>query len=152
MAIVLQNELSQFINDIWGSFLKLPLSQSDKTFKPEGQGNTLASCIHITGAWHGSVTLYCSTDLAKKISTAMTSIPMEDLTFEEIQDVMGEIVNMVAGNVKSLLPQPSTISLPSVAITDFDLRIPKTEMINTVTFECAQNLFLLSLLQEKDGQ
>ena len=152
MAIVLQNELVQFVNNIWDSLLKLPVSPSDKIFKPEGQGNTLASCIHITGAWQGSVTLYCSTDLAKKIATTMIPIPMEDLTTADIQDVMGEIVNMVAGNVKSLLPQPSAISLPSVAITDFDLRIPKTEMINTVTFECAQSLFLVTLLQEKNGQ
>ena len=150
MDIVLKDELVQFVNNIWDSLLNIPITPTEKTFKPEGQGNTLASCIHITGAWQGSVTLYCSTDLAKKLATAMISIPEEELTFSETQDVMGEIANIIAGNIKSLLPQPSSISLPSVAITDSDLRIPKSKLVNTTTFECAQSLLLVTLSQEED--
>ncbi|NIV71438.1 MAG: chemotaxis protein CheX, partial [Calditrichae bacterium] len=62
--------------------------------------------------------------------------------------VMGEITNMVAGNVKSLLPMPCAISLPSVAITDYDLHHPRSQPITTVNFNCEGIDFLVTMLEE----
>ena len=38
----------------------------------------------------------------------------DSLGLEEVQDALGEISNMIAGNIKPLLPGASRISLPSV--------------------------------------
>jgi len=34
---------------------------------------------------------------------------------EDVADAVGELVNMIGGNVKSLMPGPSVLSLPVVA-------------------------------------
>jgi chemotaxis protein CheX len=40
---------------------------------------------------------------------------MDELADSDIADAVGELANIVGGNVKSLLPPPTTLSLPVVA-------------------------------------
>ena len=59
----------------------------------------------------------------------------------EVVDALGEIANMVGGNVKSMLPGPSTLSLPSVV--QGQLSVPGTRMVREVQLSWrAQPLFV----------
>src|SRR3546814_11558410 len=42
-------------------------------------------------------------------------LAMSEITPEDVTDAIGELVNMIGGNVKSLMPEPSILSLPMVA-------------------------------------
>ncbi|MDH5763304.1 MAG: chemotaxis protein CheX [Nitrospinota bacterium] len=149
MIIQCQAEISQFVTDIWSSFLNMPVIQTDKAFEPQGKDNTLAACIQITGEWQGTVTVYAPKELGKKIASSMYALDESSIDDQQVQDVMGEIANMIAGNVKSLLPTPCSISIPSVAVTDFDLHHPKSETITTVNFLSDNLPFLVVMLQQK---
>ncbi len=148
MTIQCQAEISQFVTDIWSTFLNMQVSSTDQPFKPEGKENTLAGCVQITGEWQGTVTLYAPKDLGKKIAASMYALGESEIDDQMVQDVMGEITNMIAGNIKSLLPTPCSISLPSVAVTDYDLHHPGSEPLTTVNFVCGTLPFLVVMLQE----
>jgi chemotaxis protein CheX len=54
---------------------------------------------------------------------------------DEVCDAFGELTNMVAGNIKALLPAPSSISLPTVAFgSHYDLIVVGTEPVQTAAF------------------
>ena len=148
MAIECEAEISQFVADIWSTFLNKKVSVTDKPFKPEGKNNTLAGCVQIAGEWQGTVTLYAPRELSKKIAAVIYGLDETEVDTKQTQDIIGEITNIIAGNIKSILPVPCSISLPSVAITDYDLHHPGSQTLTAVNFTCEGLPFLVAMLQE----
>ena len=149
MTTEYKEEISQFVTDIWSTFLSAKAFPTDKLFKPKGKENTLVGCVQITGEWQGSVTLYAPKEIGKKVAATMYSLGEAEVEDQQIQDVVGEITNVLAGNIKSILPAPCSISLPCVAVTDFDLHHPGSEMLTAVSFECEGLNFLVVLHHKK---
>lgn len=149
MNIECEEEISQFVTDIWSTFLNLKVSTTDQDFKPNGKGNTLAGCVQITGEWQGSVTLYAPKEIGRRIAAIMYSLDEKKVEDQQIQDVIGEITNVLAGNIKSILPAPCSISLPCVAVTDFNLHHPGSEMLSAVNFTCEERTFLVVMHHKK---
>ncbi|WGX97855.1 chemotaxis protein CheX [Nocardioides sp. L-11A] len=70
----------------------------------------------ISGGWQGVVTVELAEALARRLTVRMLALPADQTaTDSDVADAVGELVNMVGGNVKSLMPGPSTLSLPAVA-------------------------------------
>jgi len=149
MLIECEEEIRQFVTDIWSTFLNMKVSPTETPFKPKGNGNTLAGCVQITGEWQGSVTLYAPKELGKKVAATMYGLDEAEVVDKQVQDVIGEITNVLAGNIKSILPAPCSISLPCVAITDFNLHHPGSEMLTAVNFDCEDLAFLVVMHYKK---
>jgi len=70
----------------------------------------------VSGGWAGVVTVELDEGVAQQLSARMLALPEgEPVADGDIADAVGELVNMVGGNVKSLMPGPSVLSLPAVA-------------------------------------
>lgn len=149
MSIECEEEIRQFVTDIWSTFLNMKVSPTETPFKPKGNGNTLAGCVQITGEWQGSVTLYAPKEIGKKVAATMYGLDEAEVVDKQVQDVIGEITNVLAGNIKSILPAPCSISLPCVAITDFNLHHPGSEMLTAVNFDCEGLAFLVVMHYKK---
>lgn len=75
-----------------------------------------SSSVTVSGGWHGVVTVELDEEVAQQLSARMLALPDDDPVSDgDIADAVGELVNMVGGNVKSLMPGPSVLSLPTVA-------------------------------------
>jgi chemotaxis protein CheX len=96
---------------IWNAYLgadaENPLVRSEERGSPE-----VVASISVTGSWDGHVVVGCSEVAAISIAATMLDLDPDDVTPADILDAAGELVNVVGGNVKSLLPQPSLLSLP----------------------------------------
>lgn len=68
--------------------------------------------IDITGRWNGTVTLAVPDELGRRAAAAMFACDPDAVRAEDIEDAVAELANMIGGNVKSLLPGPSELSLP----------------------------------------
>lgn len=77
-------------------------------------GEAVTASVEITGAWNGSVHLTCSRAAARCAAAAMYALDDEVVGESEIRDAVGELVNVVGGNIKSLVPAPTDLSLPSI--------------------------------------
>lgn len=148
MTIECETEISQFVTDIWSTFLSIKVSPTDKPFEPQGKDNTLAGCVQITGEWQGTVTLYAPREIGKMVAATIYGLNETEVDNQQVQDVIGEITNILAGNIKSLFPAPCSLSLPSVAITDYKLHHPGSQTLTAVNFDCKGLPFLVVLLQE----
>lgn len=143
----IEPEICTYTQSIWESILGLQTVPVDTHFKTNEKDATLAGCVHIMGAWEGTVALQCPTSLARKAAAIMFGVKEDDASMEQILDALGELTNMTGGNIKSNLPEPCYLSLPAVAVTDYTMHIPGTELVTVVNFECQGKNFAVALLK-----
>ena len=111
-------DVHAIVDQVWSSFLGdaeplLPSFDADGAFPAD---DTWSAAVSIHGGWTGTVTIELSHGLAFALTRLMMAMeesePLED---GEVADAVGELVNMIGGNIKSLMPGPSALTLPVVA-------------------------------------
>lgn len=125
-------DINALTMQVWESVLCLPIEAE----APDSSDSELhvVGLVHITGGWEGSVLVRCTRPLARSITETMFGMDPGEASADEIADALGEIANMIGGNIKSLVPGPSQLSLPTVVDYDY-LSFPLSE-------ECAHSAFL----------
>jgi chemotaxis protein CheX len=101
-------------SDVWTSFLANhePLEWSPA---PLADPEVMRASVDIRGEWDGAVTLEMAPAAAH--TAARTMLTTREVDHEDVLDALGELVNMIGGNIKSLLPSGSTLGLPMVSST-----------------------------------
>lgn len=108
----------------------------------------VSGTVEISGAWSGTVVLHCTPAMARHIASAMFEVDPAAATQDEIKDVLGELANIFAGNVKPLLPGPSRLSLPFADVIARSVEIHPGE---EAWLECQGEPFVVKVLNE-DGR
>src|SRR5690242_11280874 len=80
--------------------------------QPPLPSDTMGSSVEVRGAFRGRVTVACSSALARVLAAHMFGRTDVEVTDTDILDAVREMANVIAGNVKGLLPVPSDIGLP----------------------------------------
>jgi chemotaxis protein CheX len=111
--------VTEITSSVWTAFL--PEEEGILPFHAAPASSTLTGSIHISGTWNGLVSLTCSAEAATRATASMLATPPGEVDPSDVLDVVGELVNIVGGNIKGLLPPPSDLSLPSV--TDGSLHV-----------------------------
>jgi chemotaxis protein CheX len=141
-------EIEQLTMSIWDSILKLPIEPDASSPLPAGD-RTMSACVHITGAWNGAVALSCGTGLASAAAGIMFGLGQADPATADMQDAMGELVNMIGGNVKALLPGTCQLSLPAVVEgSDYSVRVPGSRVVARVPMRSGTHMLNVSLLEK----
>jgi chemotaxis protein CheX len=89
------------------------LHQPDKPAAVE-EAHGIVGTVRLRGTWNGVVALACPMELARQAAAIMFAVEPGAITEEQARDALGELTNMVAGNLKSLLPGPTSLELPTV--------------------------------------
>lgn len=110
---VTRHELCSAIQMVWTSVVGTELTPSDTATSPATEANPLTSSIDISGEWTGKLLVECTRDLATAAAAAFFD-GAEGLEEADLEEALMELVNIIAGNIKSLLPAPSAIALPEV--------------------------------------
>ncbi|MDA8263163.1 MAG: chemotaxis protein CheX [Actinomycetota bacterium] len=106
-------DLGEIVESIWEVFLADggPIRHAERTeFEP-----AMTASISISGAWNGLVAIGFSAQAARWSAAHMLGIPLEDLRDADVVDAVGELVNVIGGNVKGIVDAPTDLSLPVVA-------------------------------------
>ena len=142
-----ESDITQIAYSIWETLFSVPLDRAPDGSALPADTPLMTGCIQIDGAWKGAVMLQCPQALAERLSAELFQ-PDGASSPEEGHDTIGELTNMLAGNVKALLPEPSRISLPAVAQgADYDLRVMGTRVEAAVPFICLEQLLVVTLLR-----
>jgi chemotaxis protein CheX len=75
--------------------------------------DAVSSWVDVVGPWTGSVVLTCARSTAEELARSLLkehAPPVLDA--EDVEDALGELANVVGGNVKGILPGPSVLGLP----------------------------------------
>jgi chemotaxis protein CheX len=112
-------ELLAIAEMVWTSYLD-PVGEHplvvDGVPDPGAGKAVVMATVAISGAWHGRVLLSFSPVAAGRAAAALLGIEEgDDVSDGDVADAVGELANIIGGSVKSLMPQPTALSLPSVA-------------------------------------
>jgi chemotaxis protein CheX len=139
------DDLEVITREVWMSFLDgdpAGLVAAGDVLEDE----RVTACVHLSGAYTGSIMLQCSPVAARAAAAALFTMPVEQVTDVEIVDAVGEIANMVGGNVKSMLPAPSALSLP--AVVHGTLAVPGARVVREVQLTWRNQPLAVSLWQQ----
>ena len=110
---IIYSSIRDVTEELWRTTLhrELELSATEERV-PEHRPLVVVS-VHLSGGWNGSVSVVVSEPTSWEIARLMfPGLPEEALSYELVVDAMRELANMTGGNLKSLLPATSTLSLP----------------------------------------
>jgi CheY-specific phosphatase CheX len=108
----------------------------------------VTAAVYFAGAWRGAVLLECTRRQARKFARLLMSIGPSAMIDEDVRDSLGELANMLAGNLKSVLPSGVVLSMPSVIEgSDYSLQICGKRSIERVPFWSTEDIFGVTLVE-----
>jgi len=106
---------------------------------PRGPEGDVVSLVGFVGQWTGTGSVCCNSKVARKISGLMLLTEFDDVN-EEVLDAIGEVTNMIIGNLKDAL-EPALgqlgLSTPTVIHGEhLRARNLNGERWTTISFDC----------------
>jgi chemotaxis protein CheX len=130
-VVVSENDLAEMVDQVWMSYLD---PEGLHPLIPTGdhaQPSEVHSSVSITGSWTGHVVYASSTTAARKAAAAFLAMEPEEVSPEDLSDVLGELANIVGGNVKAMVRPGALLSLPQVVLApESTTKYPNAERIS----------------------
>lgn len=107
------------VMEVFDMMLSMDLEFQEQVAQQYMYGDRVLGSINLVGKVMGIVTLQVSENLARFMTAEMQGVePVEIESMDEIKDVIGEVLNMIGGNLKSNLCDAGlTCSLSTPALT-----------------------------------
>lgn len=145
---LLDTDITRIVQDVWSAMLGLDVEPA-RLLEPATSSEIdtdahMTGSVTITGASDCVVALQLQRRPARTFAAAMFGLEPDDVGDDEVVDALGELTNMVGGSIKSLLPEPSWLSLPAVSNGQaIQLRVPGAEDTHAVALHSAGERILL---------
>jgi chemotaxis protein CheX len=143
--------LAQIVESVFTTMLDLEVTITNKPWIPDG--DRMTSFVHLTGDWSGAVMLECSRRQACLFAGRILLMDPPDTVDDDVRDVLGELANMIGGNMKCTMPMGVCLSMPTVMDgSDYDLRICGSKLQKRQAFNCADGPFWVTVLATEGDQ
>ena len=142
------SELAQIVEYVFRTMVCLEVSESDQSWIPCGE--RLTATIHLAGDWNGVLALGCGHKQACAFAARFLSMERPEMVDDVVRDVLGELANMIGGNLKCVLAGGLRLSMPSVVDgTDQILRVCSAGTRERLVFESLEGVFSVAVLREE---
>lgn len=140
------DDIDETVRAIWDTMLELPLERDNPQSCPLAP--FITAVVVLDGSFDGAIEVGCGPTMARRITQAMFANEQQPTT-EDIGDALGEVANMIAGNLKSALPGHNSIGLPIVAFgSDYELSIPGASQVGLVCYRSDGECLRVTLMQQ----
>lgn len=147
--LVAEHDVAVLIDEIWMTTLGLATQRIEPGQAPlPTSAETFDGIINITGDWQATVALQIPKVLAAHVAAVMFHLePGTAPTTEDMQDAIGELTNMLGGNIKALLSGECHLSLPAVVEgRGYTVRVPSSHIAERVAFVCQGHQAVVNLM------
>ncbi len=111
MTVVSIEDLETITQSVWSTMLDDELGEA----RPGPVEASYVGVVRLSGAFEGAVSLHLSAGVVRRAAALLFSASPDEVGDESVRDSVAELTNMVGGNVKCLVPQPTKLGLPDVA-------------------------------------
>lgn len=142
-------DIGRIVEDVFLTMTNRKVAFSSESAQP-GHGGVTAA-IHFAGTWKGAVLLQCNLQQALVFTNRLVPV-LQPTTFDaDVRDALGELVNMIGGNLKSVLHPGVALSMPSVVEgADYALHLCCEKPATTAVFASDTGPFTVTLVQTLD--
>jgi len=143
-----RESITQIIKSVFSTMVMLevedhyPLKEKVVAFR-----DTMTSMVGMAGSHSGILAIHCPRSLALKITSNMLGMEVQEID-DDVNDAMGEIANMVGGDVKHIFSPGGAdinLSIPTVIYgSEYVLESMSSSESLVIPFDCAGERFLLS--------
>lgn len=144
------------LTDLFSTMLRLDVVRTPLESKPLNGEPHVAGVVGFTGRLTGVIYVHTTASFARRLTATLLQMPESEVTEEEmISDAMGEIANMLVGQVKSRLcdrGMPCVLTVPSVVRgSNFSVEAVSSSKGCLMSFKAdTQRLLVQCLLQPND--
>lgn len=147
MQLLADIDLGEVTESVWTSMLGFEIATTDESYDAAHDGRFLVGCVQITGGVDAAVLIEVPEPLGRQLAVTMFGTDEPGIADDEIWDALGEMANMIGGNVKGMLSGQSALSLPTVAEgRDYRVVVPGGGVMQALTYRCEQWLMRVQLI------
>jgi chemotaxis protein CheX len=144
-AEVRKEMLVRTVGSVFITMLGLDVSPSEIPRRPAG--DLLTSYVRLSGDWNGAVLLECTRQQACRFAGMILSTNPPDTVNDDVRDVLGELANVIGGNMKCVMATAAHLSMPTVIDGgDDSLQVFGSKARERLTFESAEGNFWVTIL------
>ncbi len=116
-AAIDRETVVEVMSDVWSSFLHDTsiFEAAQPSADDETSPDRIVASVCVDGPWCGAFLVTMRAPAGRQVAAVLLGIDSADVSNPDMYDAMGEVANVVGGNLKTLLPPPSALSLPVVA-------------------------------------
>ncbi len=153
-------DIAAFVNnamtDVFDTMLDMEVKISDADSHPEMDGNRIVGSVGFAGKVLGSIYIHVTDTFARFMTAAMLDMELDEIEGdEEVEDVIGELSNMIGGNLKSRLCDAGLnceLSIPSITSgSNFKVEPVNWARRDRFAFQCRQHTGLLEIYIKSGG-
>ena len=116
-----------------------------------GAAGLLTAAVYLTGEWNGAACVHVEPAQACAFAGRFLGMPAEDSVSDDVRDVMGELANMIAGNLKCTLAPGIRVSVPSVTDgAEYSVRVCRASTVCRSGFQTDAGPCWVSLIEAED--
>ena len=109
---ILTSALAQIVESVFETMMSLEVTECETPWFPSG--DRLTSALHLAGEWNGAVLLECDRRQACRFAGRFLSLDPPGTVDDVVRDLLGELANMICGNLKSTLAPGAVLAMPEV--------------------------------------
>jgi chemotaxis protein CheX len=138
-------ELAKIVESVFEAMLGMPVFECGTPWFPNGE--RLTAVLHMAGGWNGVVLIECDRRQACHFASRFLSMDLPEIVDDVVRDVLGELVNMIGGNMKCILSPGIQLSMPSVVDgSDYCLRVCGAVVRQQLAFQSAVGPIWVTIL------
>jgi chemotaxis protein CheX len=142
--------MSQIVESVFITMLNLEVVPSGIPWAPSD--DQMTAVVHLAGNRNGTLLFECNRWEACRFTGRFLSMEPPDTVNEDVRDVLGELANMIGGNIKSAVASGLRLSMPAVADgSNYGVRIWGCEF-HRLGFECEEGPFWVTLVAVAPGE
>ena len=148
---IYRTQLGQIVRFVFKTMLSVDVEPAEGEWSPHA--DAITSAVYFAGDWKGAVILECTREQALEFTSRLMVFPPPDTgsttaLSDDVRDTVGELANMLAGNMKSVLPRGVALSMPSVVEgSDYTLQICGKALVDRVPFQSSLGNFWAMLVE-----
>jgi chemotaxis protein CheX len=144
---ILDEDISDYTEEIWLSYLQLEAKTTDEPFNLNKE-SYMTGRIKISDSWEGIIAVDCSKDLIHKMADKIFG-HLGKISDEDEIDTFKELTNMIGGNIKTHLPQPCQLAIPTVSDAVDSDEFAEMNLLTQVNFNSCDSQFRVSIYKQK---
>lgn len=149
----IREKIIDAVIEIFSSMVMMDISVGEAEVNESGKlHNTITGLIGLAGTHKGVLAIHIPHPVALAITSSFLGIEVNEIN-EDVEDAVGELANMLGGNVKTVLTENGRdieLSLPStISGASYNFQPSKDVQKVVVRFSTAHGPFLAELQLEK---